>query len=99
MILANNLVPVTHGDVVFDEELGCSVASSDTIVQHLSNIFRPSHVVFVTDVDGIYDKDPNEANAILINHILLNPFGKITCIIQHEKDEQQETILKSTNQK
>ncbi|HVL86706.1 MAG TPA: isopentenyl phosphate kinase [Candidatus Thermoplasmatota archaeon] len=60
------LTPVTHGDLVHDELRGVSVLSGDDIAWWLARETKPSRVVFVTDVDGIFDRPPEEPGARLV---------------------------------
>eukprot|EP00897_Mesotaenium_endlicherianum_P007477 jgi/Mesen1/6758/ME000344S06039 len=62
-------VPVLHGDAVLDSALGCTILSGDTIVRHLAADLRPSLVVFLTDVAGVYTLPPTEPGAVLIRRI------------------------------
>jgi len=59
--LALGLVPVMHGDVVFDEELLCTVLSGDVLLRVVAEAFKPRVCVFVTDVAGVYDRPPKDA--------------------------------------
>lgn len=52
------IMPVMFGDVVMDKRLGFSICSGDQIMEVLTKIFLPSKVIFVSDIDGLYDKDP-----------------------------------------
>lgn len=52
------LTPVTFGDVVFDSKIGYCICSGDALMLQLSKVFRPEKVIFVADVDGIFDKNP-----------------------------------------
>jgi isopentenyl phosphate kinase len=52
------LTPVTFGDVVFDSKLGFCIASGDDLMFQLSKRFRPQKVIFVTDTDGVFDRNP-----------------------------------------
>jgi isopentenyl phosphate kinase len=52
------MVPVTFGDVVRDEVRGLSICSGDQLMAALAREFRPSKVIFVTDVDGVFTTDP-----------------------------------------
>lgn len=52
------LVPVTHGDVVEDTDRGFAVVSGDRLMVELANDLRPGRALFVTDVDGLFDRDP-----------------------------------------
>lgn len=52
------LVPVFHGDAVFDVDTDCAILSGDVVVRELCARFKPKRAVFVTDVPGIFDKPP-----------------------------------------
>jgi isopentenyl phosphate kinase len=53
------LVPVLHGDAcLFGDNAG--ILSGDTLMEVLGKISWVSHVVFITDVDGVYTEDPRE---------------------------------------
>ena len=54
------IMPVMFGDVVMDRKWGFAICSGDQIMEKLTRIFRPSRVVFVSDIDGLYDKDPKK---------------------------------------
>ncbi|MHC1709965.1 MAG: isopentenyl phosphate kinase [Methanomassiliicoccales archaeon] len=54
------MVPVTFGDVVLDEGRGLSICSGDQLMAALAREFRPSKVIFVTDVDGVFTADPTQ---------------------------------------
>jgi isopentenyl phosphate kinase len=61
------LVPVLHGDAGLYGEFGAGILSGDTIVEILGLAPWVTHVVFITDVDGVYDKDPNtHEDAVLL---------------------------------
>lgn len=58
--LQNDRVPILFGDMVLDDKWGCSVLSGDTIVCYLGSKLKADKVIFLSDVDGIYDKDPRK---------------------------------------
>jgi isopentenyl phosphate kinase len=58
--LDRGMVPVTFGDVVRDEVRGLSICSGDQLMAALAKEFRPSKVIFVTDVDGVFTADPTQ---------------------------------------
>ncbi|MBI4092101.1 MAG: isopentenyl phosphate kinase family protein [Candidatus Levybacteria bacterium] len=58
MLLAQNIIPLLSGDVVIDEKMGFSIISGDQIVAFLAKRFDAKKVVFVSDVDGVFDRDP-----------------------------------------
>ncbi|MCG7845298.1 MAG: isopentenyl phosphate kinase [Methanomassiliicoccales archaeon] len=53
------MVPMTFGDVVWDDKRGLSICSGDQLMMSLANEFHPKKVIFVTDVDGVFSADPN----------------------------------------
>ncbi len=57
-LLAQDIIPILSGDVVIDQRTGYSIISGDQIVSHLAKSFKADRVVFVSDVDGVFDKDP-----------------------------------------
>jgi isopentenyl phosphate kinase len=70
--LARGFVPVSGGDVVLDEVLGVSIMSADDIAEALSRHLHPSLVVFAVDTDGVFDRDPSEPGATLIQRLKAN---------------------------
>lgn len=60
------MLPVSFGDVIRDDKTVFSILSGDTVVERLADHFRPKLAVFVTDVDGIYDRSPKDPEASLI---------------------------------
>jgi isopentenyl phosphate kinase len=64
------MVPMTFGDVVWDEERGLSICSGDQLIMSLAREFRPGKVIFVTDVDGVFTADPmQDVGAKLIERV------------------------------
>lgn len=60
-------IPVLWGDAVFDEKQGYSILSGDQIVPFLAQKLGSKRVIFGTNVDGVFDSDPNtNKNAKLI---------------------------------
>ncbi|MCX8158434.1 MAG: isopentenyl phosphate kinase [Candidatus Diapherotrites archaeon] len=69
-LLSKKIVPILYGDMVVDVSLGASVISGDTIVTYLAKKLKATKVFFGTNVDGIYNKDPNRyKDAKLIRNI------------------------------
>ncbi|MGC8663414.1 MAG: isopentenyl phosphate kinase [Thermoplasmata archaeon] len=79
-LIERNFIPVTYGDIVLDPKRSMIICSGDQIMFHLAKAFRPEKVVFVTDVDGIFDKNPKKyIDARFISEITGNEdiqFGK-----------------------
>ncbi len=64
------LVPVLYGVPAYDKKLGGGILSGDEIMRHLAKHLEPDRLVHVSDVDGIYDKDPKKSkDAKLIKEI------------------------------
>jgi len=57
-LLSNQLLPVTFGDIVPDRDRAFSICSGDLMMLALAKHFEPETVIFVADVDGVFDKDP-----------------------------------------
>ena len=70
------IMPVMFGDVAIDDKKHFSICSGDKIMEMLAELFNPEMVVFVSDVDGLYDCDPKtNKNAELfetVDHEILN---------------------------
>ncbi|MEM3987902.1 MAG: isopentenyl phosphate kinase [Sulfolobales archaeon] len=56
-LLYKGLVPLTYGDVITSDK-GFEVISGDTLAWYIARELRIGEIVFVTDVDGLYDSDP-----------------------------------------
>jgi isopentenyl phosphate kinase len=74
-LLRKGFVPVLHGDCVRDRKKGFNILSGDIIVEALAGHFKPKRVVFVSDVDGVFDKPPNSPDATLLKEISLDADG------------------------
>lgn len=77
-LLDKKIIPVLFGDAVFDEERGVSIISGDLMVSHLAKKFKAEKVIFVSDVDGVFDKNPKVyKDAKLIGEVNENNYKKI----------------------
>ncbi|MCS7113492.1 MAG: isopentenyl phosphate kinase [Candidatus Bathyarchaeota archaeon] len=77
LALEMGLTPLLHGDVVFDYEDGFSILSGDQIAVRLALEFEAYKVIFVVDVDGVYDRDPKLGGASLIREISVESIRNI----------------------
>ncbi|MFA6097008.1 MAG: isopentenyl phosphate kinase [Candidatus Paceibacterota bacterium] len=69
-VLELGFVPMLHGDIVFDAQKGFGILSGDSIILHLAKYFKPNRIILGTDVDGVFDCDPNlHKNAKLIRSV------------------------------
>ena len=56
--IEKGIVPVMFGDVVMDRALGFAILSGDQIMERLAEFIDFEKVIFVSDIDGLYDCDP-----------------------------------------
>ena len=69
-LLKKGFIPVLYGDPVIDKKLGCSILSGDVIIPYLAKKLKAEKVIFLTDVDGIFDDDPKKnSRAKLIREV------------------------------
>jgi isopentenyl phosphate kinase len=62
--LKAKIMPVLYGDVVFDRSQGVGILSGDQIVSYLAKNLGAQDVILVTSHDGIFDRDPDDSQAI-----------------------------------
>ena len=67
--LARGFAPVLSGDLVEDDARGFGILSGDVLMAELARALRPARAVFVTDVDGIHDRDPRGEGATLLRRV------------------------------
>jgi len=64
------IVPVTFGDVALDDRRGFGICSGDQLMEALAKEFSPQRIIFCTDVDGVFDRDPNiEPGATMLQNV------------------------------
>ncbi|MCK4614866.1 MAG: kinase, partial [Thermoplasmata archaeon] len=73
-------VPVTFGDVVLDRTRGVSILSGDTIMERLAHEFHPDKAVFVLDVNGFFDRSPDEEGARLYRELTVEELENILAL-------------------
>ena len=77
-LLELNIVPVTFGTPAYDDRQGCAIISGDQIISYLSSALKASRVVFATNVDGIFDGDPDKnRNAKIVKSLNADELEKI----------------------
>ena len=65
--IEQNILPVLHGDVVFDSVRGYTVLSGDDILLELASRLRPPFVLFVSDVPGVFLVPPASASSAIVS--------------------------------
>jgi len=61
------VIPVVYGDVILDRQIGCTIFSTEKIFSILSKDLRKDYkirIIYVTDVDGVYDKNGRTISVI-----------------------------------
>ncbi len=56
--LTEKTIPILYGDVVMDRTTHFSIISGDTLVGYLAKQLKANQVIFLSDVDGVYNQDP-----------------------------------------
>lgn len=59
-LIEKGFIPILFGDTAIALDKGIDILSGDQIVSYLAKMLKPSKVIFLMDVDGIYDKNPKE---------------------------------------
>ncbi|MHA1166207.1 MAG: isopentenyl phosphate kinase [Candidatus Hodarchaeales archaeon] len=69
--LKHGFIPVTFGDVAFDEKTGYKILSGDQLPSVIyESLHEISRVIFLTNVDGVYNKHPGiYKDAVLYENI------------------------------
>ncbi len=76
--LGAGLIPLLHGDLVFDESRGIGVLSGDRIASLIGLKLGASRVLFGCDVDGVYSANPKSfPNATLIPEVTSENFRSV----------------------
>jgi len=77
--LSLGMVPLIGGDMMYDISMGFSVCGGDQLAVVLSRVLHAKHLIFATDVPGVFDKDPkSEEDAQLIKEININEINQIS---------------------
>lgn len=77
-LLDINMVPISYGVPAYDRKQKCSILSGDDILPFFVRNIETEKIIHATDVDGVYDKDPNKhKHAQLIEKINKENFEKV----------------------
>jgi isopentenyl phosphate kinase len=76
--LQAGLIPLLHGDLVFDESRGVGVLSGDRIASLVGQRLGASRVLLGSDVDGVYLQNPKTfPSATLISEVTSENFRSV----------------------
>jgi isopentenyl phosphate kinase len=62
--LSKGLIPVTHGDVVFDETRGAAIASTEALFSYLTETIKPIRILLAGLTPGVYDRSGEVLSSI-----------------------------------
>lgn len=57
--LEKSLIPLVYGDVAFDDSLGGTITSTETIFSYLTAHLQVERVILLGEVEGVFDGDGN----------------------------------------
>jgi isopentenyl phosphate kinase len=76
--LLAGLIPLLHGDLVFDESRGVGVLSGDRIASLVGQRLGASRVLLGSDVDGVYSQNPKTfPSATLVSEVTSHNFRSV----------------------
>jgi isopentenyl phosphate kinase len=78
-----NIIPITHGDIVYIKNNKYSILSGDVLMTMLSKILQPSKIIFALNVDGLYN---NIIDKKIIKEINFEYKKKKQGVINFERD-------------
>ena len=59
-ILKHNMLPVPYGDVALDTKKGCTIISTEEILNYLARNIGSRRIILAGLTDGVFDKDPTK---------------------------------------
>lgn len=62
--LKRGILPVIHGDVVFDEALGGTILSTEDLFGYLVRVLQPSRLLFAGDEPGVWEDFPHNTRLL-----------------------------------
>jgi isopentenyl phosphate kinase len=72
MMIERELIPVLYGDAIVSGKTRYSILSGDTIAWRLSLELGCKRVLFATNVDGVFDRDPSKPGARLLKELRIS---------------------------
>jgi len=83
--MKNHVIPVVYGECIHSSKTVFKVLSTEDVFLELAKHIRPARVVLLTDVKGVYDRDPTHyADANIIRIINKNNYSEVLNVISHD---------------
>ena len=77
-LLRMGITPLFLGEDSIDKSRGIAILSGDSIISYLGRKYKADKIIFVSDVDGVYDKNPKvNKDAKLIKEVNNKNFRKV----------------------
>lgn len=75
-ILRSGAIPMLSGQLVISDDGRSVVLSADRLAVIMAKLFRPTRIIFCTDVDGVYDHFPPRAGELPVARLDRLGFSK-----------------------
>ncbi len=84
-LIEKRIVPVLYGTPSYDRIHGFSILSGDEIIRYLADNLEIRKIIHVTDVDGVFDRDPKKfEHAKLIRKMTKDEIEKLVDVSSSE---------------
>ncbi|MEM1635188.1 MAG: isopentenyl phosphate kinase [Thermosphaera sp.] len=84
-LLKNNIIPVLYGECILSDSGSIEIFSTEKVFEVLSSVLKPSRIVLLADVAGVYSCDPKKcSNPKLIRHINDSNLNEILNSLEEE---------------
>ncbi|MGB9827235.1 uridylate kinase [Thermosphaera chiliense] len=61
-LVGNGVIPVLHGECILTENGSVEIFSTEKVFEVVANILKPSRILLLTDVEGVYTCDPKKCS-------------------------------------
>lgn len=92
--LQKGYIPILHGDLNIDAQVGSSVCSGDMVACLLAKELGAGRVLFASDVDGIYAENPNQGGDFEYYDVLRISDFKMDLMSDDSKDHSGGMLAK-----
>lgn len=59
-LLDEGQIPITYGDAVLDRDKGCTIVSTEKLLEYMARHMFPSRLIISGKVEGVFEDDPHE---------------------------------------
>lgn len=84
-LVGNGIIPVVYGECILNEKGLVEVFSTEKVFEILSSILKPSRILLLTDVEGVYSCNPRKcSNPELIKRIDNDNLGAVLELLESD---------------